>query len=298
MPGDLVEVSSAAEILSTLDANGTLGKLPFMPEMLAFCGREFRVSRRAFKTCVDDRDMRELDDTVFLEDVRCDGASHGGCDRGCLIFWKTDWLKPVGAALPQDDRAEARMSEADLVSLASRDGQFFCQSTEIINASRPLPWWNVRQYFWDLKYNRVPLTLIARSVFIASYNKVAARLKLRAWGSVAGCATAGNLSRPLNLRPGEFVRVKPLSHIKTTLDHEGKNQHLLFAPAMASFCGQVLQVRDRVENIVLEATPRQRKITETVVLEGATCDGVCHRLCPRQSLLFWRECWLERVAAS
>ena len=54
MPGDLVEVSSAAEILSTLDATGTLGKLPFMPEMLAFCGREFRVSRRAFKTCVDD----------------------------------------------------------------------------------------------------------------------------------------------------------------------------------------------------------------------------------------------------
>ena len=297
MPGDLVEVGSAAEILATLDANGTLGSLPFMPEMLAFSGRQFRVSRWAFKTCVDDREMRQLDDTVFLEDVRCDGAAHGGCDRGCLIFWKTAWLKPAGAAAPQADCSKVGISERDLISLAERDGQFFCQSTEIINASRPLPWWNPRQYFWDLKYNRVPPVLFARSLFIAFYNKIASALKLPVWGSVAGCATTGNGTQPLNLRPGEFVRVKPLSQIKTTLDSEGKHQHLLFAPAMANFCGQVLQVRDRVENIVLEATPRQRKIKETVVLEGATCDGVCHRLCPRQSLLFWRECWLERVAA-
>ena len=297
MPGDLVEVGSAAEILATLDGQGTLEGLPFMPEMLAFCGRQFRVSRQAFKTCVDDREMRQLDDTVFLEDVRCNGVSHGGCDRGCLIFWKTNWLKPVGAISPRADPSKAGIAEADLISLAERDGQFFCQSTEIINASRPLPWWNVKQYFWDLKYNRVPLVLFARSLFIAFYNKVASFLKLRAWGSVAGSATPRNGSQPLNLKPGELVRVKPLSQIKITLDAEGKHQHLLFAPAMANFCGQVLQVRDRVENIILEATPRQRKITETVVLEGATCDGICHRLCPRQSLLFWRECWLERVAA-
>jgi len=58
----------------------------------------------------------------------------------------------------------------------------------------------------------------------------------------------------------------------------------------------VLQVRGRVENIVLEATTRQRRLKDTVVLEGATCDGLCHRLCPRQSYLFWRECWLERVS--
>jgi len=66
MPGDLVEVRPAAEIFSTLDEKGTLENLPFMPEMIAFCGRQFRVSRRAFKTCVDDGEMRELGDTVFL----------------------------------------------------------------------------------------------------------------------------------------------------------------------------------------------------------------------------------------
>lgn len=297
MPGDLVEVRSAGEILSTLDEQGTVGNLPFMPEMLALCGKQFRVSRRAFKTCVDDGDMRQLDDTVFLEEVRCDGAAHAGCDRGCLMFWKTVWLKPAGSPSANRHALKAKVTAADLATLATRDGQFFCQSSEIVNASKPLPWWETKQYLWDLKYNRTPFLLFASSLFIAVYNKFASRLKFPAWGAVSGVATAANGSQPLDLRPGEFVRVKPLSQIKATLDAEGKHQNLLFAPAMANFCGQTMLVRDRVENIVLEATTRQRKIKDTVLLEGAVCDGVCHRLCPRQSLLFWRECWLERVTA-
>jgi hypothetical protein len=95
-----------------------------------------------------------------------------------------------------------------------------------------------------------------------------------------------------------LVRVKPLEQIRTTLDAEGKNQKMLFAPAMADYCGQVMKVSSRVENIVLEATTRQRKIKDTVALEGAVCDGICHRMCPRKSVLFWRECWLERVNGS
>ncbi len=295
MPGDLVEVRAAAEILATLDAKGTIENLPFMPEMLAYCGRQFRVSRRAFKTCVDDGDMRRLDDTVFLEEVRCDGASHAGCDRGCLIFWKTAWLKRPGQTSAANGHRPA-LSQTDLAALAQRDGQFFCQSSEIINASVPLPWWDGKQYLWDLKYNRTPLVLLGRSLLIAIYNKVAFKLKWQSWRAVTGSANgAGKGHQPLDLKPGELVRVKPLTEIKLTLDQEGKHQNLLFAPAQADFCGQTMKVRDRVENIVLEATTKQRKIKDTVVLEGATCDGVCHRLCPRQSLLFWRECWLERV---
>ena len=292
-PGDLVEVRSLAEILTTLDEKGRLDNLPFMPEMIASCGKQFRVWRLAFKTCVDDGDMREMPDTVLLEEVRCDGASHNGCDRGCLIFWKTAWLKKPGAAATA--AKIATITEHDLTVLAQRDGEFFCQSTEIVNASQPLPWWEPRQYLWDLKYNRVSAFLFTRAFLIAVYNKFAFHLKLRSWRAVTGNTTSTNGFGRLNLRPGEVVRVKTLAEIKTTLDAEGKNQKMLFAPSMAAFCGQVMKVRDRVENIVLEATPRQRKIKDTVVLEGATCDGVCHRLCPRQSLLFWRECWLERV---
>lgn len=293
LPGDMVEVRTLPEILSTLDAKGTLENLPFMPEMVAFCGRQFRVSMQAFKTCVDDQDMRRLENTVFLEEVRCDGRSHEGCARACLIFWKTSWLKKAGTAVTADPQPSL-LTAADLEAMALRNGQFFCQSSEILNASTSLPWWDVKQYVWDLKYNRTPLAKFAQSMFIAFYNKTAPRLGFNSWGLIAGPGTTTS-AEPLDLRAGEFVRVKPLTDIKATLDQEGKHQNLLFAPSMANFCGHVLRVRERVENIVLEATPRRREIKGTVLLEGATCDGVCHRLCPRQSLLFWRECWLERV---
>ena len=52
--GSQVMVRSAGEILSTLDDNGTLDGLPFMPEMLSWCGKSFRVLRRVDKICVAD----------------------------------------------------------------------------------------------------------------------------------------------------------------------------------------------------------------------------------------------------
>jgi hypothetical protein len=295
IPGDLVEVRSEAEILATLDEQGTLDKLPFMPEMLKFCGQRFRIARHALKTCVDDQDMRSLDRTFLLEEVRCDGGNHNSCGRACLIFWKEAWLKPAGSVF-QNVLPASKVSRSDLVSLALRNGQFFCQSSEILNASRPLPWYQVKQYLWEVKYNRISARNFLRSLSIAVYNKLAHHGRFRSWGMITGEANGHTPSpSPLNLKPGDLVRVKSLIDIRSTLDSEGKNRSLLFAPAMKEFCGQVMRVRDRVENIVLEGTSRQRTLKDTVLLEGATCDGLCHRMCPRQSFLFWRECWLERV---
>jgi hypothetical protein len=295
LPGDLVEVLSKDEILATLDEKGTFEKLPFMPEMLKFCGKQFRVSRQAFKTCVDDQEMREFDSTIFLEEARCDGSAHGGCGRACLIFWKTAWVKKVGKISAPALNVIPKVTPGDLVSLAHRDGQYFCQSTEILNASKPLPWYEPTQYVRDLTLNRTSFSEWLQSLFIAFYNKIAYIFKFKSWKFVAG-ENEGPATEPsLNLKAGEFVRVKSLAQIAKTLDANGKNNNLLFAPTMMSFCGQTMRVQDRVENIILEATTKQRKIKDTVLLEGATCDGVCHRLCPRQSFLFWRECWLERI---
>ena len=45
-------------------------------------------------------------DTVYLEDLRCDGSGHDGCQAGCRIYWKDAWLRRVddhsGAADPSD----------------------------------------------------------------------------------------------------------------------------------------------------------------------------------------------------
>ena len=93
--GDTVAVRSLGEILATLDADAKLEGLPLMPEMVPYCGRTFKVYRRAEKTCVEGVGNRGMSNTVFLEGLRCDGSLHDGCQRGCLFFWKEAWLKPA-----------------------------------------------------------------------------------------------------------------------------------------------------------------------------------------------------------
>src|SRR5882762_6251854 len=92
-----VEVRSKEEILKTLDKQGQLEGLSFMPQMFQYCGKRFQVFKRAHKTCdtVFPIRGRKMADAVHLE-TRCDGAAYGGCQAGCLIFWKEAWLKRVG----------------------------------------------------------------------------------------------------------------------------------------------------------------------------------------------------------
>src|SRR5215813_7917669 len=96
--GEFVEVRSKEEILATLDELGQLNALPFMPEMLKFCGQQFRVFKSAHKTCdtIEKTGGRRMRGAVHLEGLRCDGEAHGGCQAGCLFFWNEAWLKRVG----------------------------------------------------------------------------------------------------------------------------------------------------------------------------------------------------------
>src|SRR5258706_16272866 len=95
--GDWVEVRSKEEILATLDKNGRLDSLPFMPQMFQYCGQRFEVYKRAHKTCETISGKyqgRRLPHGIHLHH-RCDGKAYGGCQAACLIFWKEAWLKPV-----------------------------------------------------------------------------------------------------------------------------------------------------------------------------------------------------------
>jgi hypothetical protein len=82
--GDRVFVRPPEEILSTLDGNGTLDGVPFMPEMLGSCGELFQVKRRVEKICAPDLPLRRFpaNDVVILNGPRCDGSGHDGCNRG------------------------------------------------------------------------------------------------------------------------------------------------------------------------------------------------------------------------
>ena len=96
---DWILVKTPEEIGATLDANGMLDGLPFMPEMLEHCGKRLRVKRRAEKTCVEypggKYKIREFwnNDVVILDVPRCPGSSHDGCGRSCVLFWKAAWLR-------------------------------------------------------------------------------------------------------------------------------------------------------------------------------------------------------------
>lgn len=58
-----MRVRTADEIAATLDRDGTLAGLPFMPEMQALCGRSFVVRASAHKTCdsIELVGMRSMD---------------------------------------------------------------------------------------------------------------------------------------------------------------------------------------------------------------------------------------------
>src|SRR4029453_14824847 len=98
--GEWVQVRSREEILATLDENGRLDEMPFMPEMLKYCGARMMVGKRAHKTCDPALGIggRKMANTVHLSNIRCNGAAHDGCEAACLIFWKEAWLKRIEPA--------------------------------------------------------------------------------------------------------------------------------------------------------------------------------------------------------
>ncbi len=324
--GDLVEIRPEHEILATLDEDGTLDGLPFMPEMLRFCGERVRVQSRAHKTCdtILSTGLRRLDRAVHLAELRCDGSSHSGCQASCLLFWKEEWLRPVETTTaqvddptPDDDRVErldggSACTRETLTAAASgpRTAQdeetYRCQATELRRATSPLAWWDVRQYAEDLESRNVTAARLLKGLLVVLLNKFQAantrylpRLTPIARGSrypfVAGSLEGKTPESRLDLEPGERVRIKSKEEIEKTLDRNNKNRGLLFDGVMGKYCGQTAIVRARVTRIINERTGTMRHFSnEAIMLEGIVCTGDYMQLCPRRIYDYWREIWLER----
>jgi hypothetical protein len=191
--GELVEVRSREEILATLDKNSCLDNLPFMPEMLAFCGQRLRVYKRAHKTCdtVKYSGSQRIANAVHLEGIRCNGQAHGGCQAECLIFWKEAWVKRVGV-VPVVERSVSpgRRSvvsglnnpdckEADVLANAHKtdggtagDPVYSCQATQMLEAGPPLPWWDLRQYWEDYTSGNFSLKWMLGVMCYATFSAV------------------------------------------------------------------------------------------------------------------------------
>jgi hypothetical protein len=318
--GDVVEVKSKEEILATLDARGALDGLPFMPEMLDFCGRQFTVRQRADKTCdtATHTGMRRMMDAVHLEGTRCPGSSHGGCDAGCELFWKEAWLRRVGTASNGTaPPAGSGCSEAALIAATRRDDAseeilYRCQATELPRATTPLSPWDVRQYVRDVRAGNVRVPALLKAIAWTAFrwcidHLPGFRIQLRVFNAIQrlrggkqyhplGGEQANTPTEKLDLAPGELVEVKGVEEIRKTLNPTQRNRGLYFDLEMTPYCGQKLRVRSRVRRIIEEGTGRMVELPgSSVILEGGFCTGRYHKYCPRAIYPFWREIWLRRV---
>jgi hypothetical protein len=317
--GDVVEVRSEVEVLATLDANGELDSLPFMPEMLRYCGQRLTVYKVAHKLCdtMTRSGIRRMENAVHLTGVRCDGGAHGGCQASCMIYWKHAWLRKIDPAV---DGAAATKPVADapdllpLLTIASRrppdeDGtkRFRCQATELLRAApQVLPKRDLGQYVRDVRTGNASLQWTVRGFLVALYNWVQGasnralppRLRFRGgrhWGYPRGTAVRTPTGHT-DLQPGDLVRVKSRREIEPTLDAELRNRGMGFDAEMARFCGRTARVGRRVDHIIDERTGRMLTMRNPcIVLEGVVCEGAYNANCPRAITPYWREIWLDKI---
>jgi hypothetical protein len=50
-----------------------------------------------------------------------------------------------------------------------------------------------------------------------------------------------------------------------------------------------------LRTIIAEETGKMVRLSNTLILAGLTCQGICFKNCPRANHLYWREIWLRRV---
>lgn len=336
--GEWVRVRTQDEILATLDADGRLEELPFMPEMLLYCGKTMRVGKRAHKTCDPAVGIggRKMARTVHLENIRCDGAAHDGCEAGCLIFWKEAWLErvdgkpatPVKASpRPGEESGRLLCTEDRLragIKIASADGDaeptYVCQNTQIKFATQPQEWWDLRQYAEDYTSGNVTISQLAAGLLYSVWRTVAesgagvgsamrwiydifqrarggAPYPIRPFGVPKGTPAP---KAQLDLKPGERVRVKPFGEILKTLDSNYRNRGLYFDPEMVPFTERTYEVDRRQTQIIDERTGKMVRFkTDAIILKGVACEAryaICRRFCPRAIYPYWREIWLERAS--
>jgi hypothetical protein len=297
-PGDLVEVKPPNEILQTLDPDGTSDYLPFMPEMIEFCGKRYHVSKRAVKICTSGTvsTMRyfRTDDVVLLDGLRCSGTDHDGCQKACIIFWREAWLRKVDDASAQiNGTSHGSEKLRCCLKTTTTPKIYFCQASELFKAALQLSRWErFAKCIDEIRSGNCSVLQMVQSIAIWLGWRIR-RIFLGAYGRGNNKATP---IESLNLQCGELVRVKPMGSITQTLNRTAHNRGLSFSPDMRLLCGSEQRVERRIDKLIVDGTGAMRQLHNTVYLEGSMC-GCAHVAfggCSRREFVYWREIWLSR----
>jgi len=299
-PGDLVIVRSPEEIQASLDENGTLDGLVFMPEMVDYIGKKMRVFRRLEKTCVEGSPYGigefHNNDVVLLEDNRCPGSSHDGCARSCMIFWKEAWLTKLNAEnanmVVEPDPTALTALRASLPPVVN-NGIYFCQSTNLIHATRALS--QIERLQKVVRDIQVGTYSVSEAIGLVLKPSFAKLLKI----FFARVPETDRVKTPkfsLGLQPGDLVEVKSVAEIAETLDAKGQNRGLQWSYDLAHYSKKRFRVSRRLEHMIVEFNGKMMNVSDTVLLDGASCP--CKYViggCPRADLIYWREIWLRKI---
>jgi hypothetical protein len=260
-----------------------------------------------------------MHNTVHLQNVRCDGSAHDGCQAACLMFWKEAWLERAEDRAARNGHAStpARLGdeEKDYVERVlqagtrteTQDGtRYRCQATDIPKASDALRFRHADQYVRDLQNWSV--RKIVRGLIIEVFNlwQGWSNRNLPRWMLIGGGRqypfVVGKLEKgttpadKLDLQPGDLVRIKDKEEIEATLDTTGRNRGLSFDGEMSNYCGRTARVRARVNRLIEESNGEMIDIkSDCIILEGVVCAADYHRFCTRAIFPYWREVWLEKV---
>lgn len=295
--GDEVDIKSLEEIQATLDENGCLGGMPFMPEMVPFCGRRGRVFRSVDKIYDYGRTrlMRRLSGCVLVSGLRCTGEPHGGCQARCYVIWRTEWLRRPGEARGQ---VGMRSVAPPRVPGAAHDGtpseRYFCQYTELHASSMPMGEWGVGKELRPLVAGNVTLKTWIVGLATRLFNRVQS---LRGGaGFPARPRLKGLLPiEPAPLAPGDRVVVRSINEIEGTLNDKGKHRGLWFDPDQIKHCGKSRTVIARVDQIIDDAYGQMLTMkTPCILLEGVDYSGETLSFSAQHDLYFWREHWLHK----
>jgi hypothetical protein len=317
--GDRVRVRSREAILATLDAEGAVDGLPFMPEMLAFAGQTLPVDAVAHRTCDTVKTSgtsgttRRMEGAVHLGGTRCDGSWHGGCQARCLLFWKQAWLEAAPPATVEEVPAPPATVEEVPAWLAATthgsghtddDPVWSCQATRMLQATSFVSPRQPALWLKDVRSGNAPAHVALASFAVLAFNKwqrfsgrLPRRLRINGGRSWPWYVPSGERRRhpPLELQPGELVEVRSRAEIEATLDDNGALRGLRFGAEMLPYCGRRARVLARVDRIIDERTGRMLRLRDCIMLEDVWCKGTFRALCHRKIYTYWREAWLRRI---
>jgi hypothetical protein len=238
--GDLVELRPPAEILATLGESGATDGLPFMPEMLEYFGRSWRVQARVERNCAYPFTwgVRRLPATVMLDDLRCGGQAHGGCQAGCRLYWKESWLRRAsGPATPvaRDDvysELETLVGQnTETVASTADEPVFRCQGTDWFDASEEVAWWSARSFMREWTCGNVSFWQFSKKMTRVVVGEIGARLHLvERYRTLPHDPSSHPVETPppRGLEPGTLVQIRSREEIVPTLDARVKNKGLAF----------------------------------------------------------------------